>query len=169
MTSIKTADLYDSYGDALQVAAPVFRRFGRREVFGGPIATLKVFEDNTLVRARLETAGGGRVLVVDGGGSLRCALVGDRLARLAMDNDWAGIIINGCIRDSKEIDAMAVGIMALATNPAKSDKRGEGLEDVAVQFAGVTFTPDHYVYADADGIVVADGELRDIPTARLEV
>ncbi len=162
MTTIKTADLYDSCGDTLQVAAPVFRPFGRREAFGGPIATVKVFEDNTLVRANLETVGGGRVLVVDGGGSLRCALVGDRLAQLAIDNDWAGIIINGCIRDSKEIDAMTVGIMALATNPAKSDKRGEGVENVAVQFAGVTFTPDHYVYADADGIVVADGELRDI-------
>lgn len=159
MPRIKTADLYDAYGDALQVAEPVFRHFGRREAFAGPIATVKVFEDNTLVRANLETAGGGYVLVVDGGGSLRCALVGDLLAQLAIDNEWAGIIVHGCIRDSREIDAMDIGIRALATNPAKSDKRGEGRENLAVRFAGATFTPGHYVYADADGIVVSDRDL----------
>ena len=159
MPDIKTADLYDAYGDALQVAAPVFRHFGRRRAFAGPIATVKVFEDNTLVRANLEAAGRGCVLVVDGGGSMRCALVGDRLAQLAIDNQWAGIIVNGCIRDSKEIDGMDVGIKALATNPAKSDKRGVGRENVTVKFAGVTFTPGHYVYADADGIVVSEKDL----------
>lgn len=159
MTTIKTADLYDSYGDVLQVAEPIFRHFGRQQAFSGPIATLKVFEDNTLVRANLETAGGGRVLVVDGGGSLRCALVGDLLAQLAIDNQWAGIIINGCIRDSREIDAMDIGIKALAANPAKSEKRGEGRENITIRFAGVTFTPGHYVYADADGIVVSEKEL----------
>ncbi|HSH43334.1 MAG TPA: ribonuclease E activity regulator RraA [Arenicellales bacterium] len=159
MTGIKTADLYDAYGDLLQVADPLFRQFGRREAFAGPIATVKVFEDNTLVRANLETAGGGYVLVVDGGGSLRCALVGDLLAQLAIDNDWAGIIVNGCIRDSREIDAMDIGIKALATNPAKSEKRGEGQENLVVRFAGVSFTPGHYVYADSDGILVSDKDL----------
>lgn len=163
MARIKTADLYDAYGDTLQVAEPVFRHFGRRHAFSGPIATVKVFEDNTLVRAKLETAGGGRVLVVDGGGSLRCALLGDLLAQLAVDNQWAGIIINGCVRDSREIDAMDIGVKALATNPAKSDKRGEGRENITVRFAGVTFTPDHYVYADADGIVVSGKALGDDP------
>jgi len=159
MVDIKTADLYDAFGDTLQVAEPVFRHFGQRGAFAGPIATVKVFEDNTLVRANLETAGGGYVLVVDGGGSLRCALVGDLLAQLAIDNGWAGIIVHGCIRDSKEIDAMDIGVKALAANPARSDKRGEGRENLAVRFAGVTFTPGHYVYADADGIVVSDRDL----------
>jgi len=159
VTSIKTADLYDSYGDLLQVADPMFRRFGKREAFAGPIATVKVFEDNTLVRANLETAGGGHVLVVDGGGSLRCALVGDLLAQLAIDNEWAGIIVNGCIRDAGEIDTMDVGIRALATNPAKSEKRGEGQENIPVRFAGVTFMPGHYVYADGDGILVSEKDL----------
>lgn len=159
MTTIKTADLYDAYGDTLQVAAPVFRHFGQREAFAGPIATVKVFEDNTLVRANLEAAGGGCVLVVDGGGSLRCALVGDLLARLAIDNAWAGIIVNGCVRDSKEINRMDIGIKAIATNPARSDKRGEGQENVTVRFADATFTPGHYVYADSDGILVSEKEL----------
>lgn len=159
MTTIKTADLYDAYGDTLQVAAPMFRHFGRREAFAGPIATVKVFEDNTLVRASLEAAGRGRVLVVDGGGSLRCALVGDLLAQLAIDNEWAGIVINGCVRDSKEIDAMDIGIKALAANPARSDKRGEGQEAITVIFAGISFTPGHYVYADSDGILVSKKEL----------
>jgi len=165
MQDIKTADLYDSCGDTLQVADPLFRCFGQRAAFGGPIATVKVFEDNTLVRARLETAGGGHVLVVDGGGSRRCALVGDLLAQLAIDNGWAGIIVNGCIRDSREIDAMDIGVQALATNPAKSEKRGEGRENTAVRFAGVTFTPGHFVYADADGIVVAEQDLGGRETA----
>lgn len=161
MTKLKTADLYDSYGDLLQVAEPVFRHFGRRTAFAGPIATVKVFEDNTLVRASLETPGRGAVLVVDGGGSMRCALVGDLLAQLAIDNRWAGIIVNGCIRDSVAIDGMNIGIKALATNPARSEKRGEGRKDVAVGFAGVTFTPGHHVYADADGIVVSEKDLTD--------
>lgn len=157
--TIKTADLYDAYGDALQVAAPVFQRFGRREAFAGPIATLKVFEDNTLVRARLSSSGGGRVLVVDGGGSLRCALVGDLLAGLAVDNGWAGLIVNGCIRDTKAIGAMDIGIRALAASPVRSAKRGEGQENITVVFAGVSFRPGGYVYADTDGILVADKEL----------
>lgn len=159
MQAIKTADLYDAYGDALQVAAPVFQSFGGHERFGGPIATVKVFEDNTLVRAALASPGEGRVLVVDGGGSLRCALTGDLLAGLALDNGWSGILINGCIRDSREIAAMDVGIKALATHPAKSAKRGEGQQDITVAFAGAVFTPGHYVYADADGVVVADRAL----------
>lgn len=165
--SIKTADLYDAYGDTLQVAEPLFQDFGGREAFAGPIATVKVFEDNTLVRANLETAGNGYVLVVDGGGSLRCALLGDRLAQLAIDNDWAGIIVNGCIRDSQEIDYMDIGIRAIATSPARSDKRGEGLENVTVKFAGVSFVPGRYLYADADGILVSDRDLGEDGRTRL--
>lgn len=159
MNKNKTADLYDAFSDELKTAAPVFQGFGKREAFSGPIATLKVFEDNTLVRAALEAPGDGRVLVVDGGGSLRCALVGDKLAQLGIDNGWAGLIINGCIRDCREINAMDVGIKALATHPARSAKRGEGRDGVTVAFAGVTFEPGHYVYADGDGIVVADADL----------
>ena len=158
---IKTADLYDAYGDTLQVAAPLFRDYGRPDAFSGPIATVKVFEDNTLVRAALETPGEGHVLVVDGGGSLRCALVGDRLAELAIDNGWAGIIINGCIRDAAEIAVLPLGVKALASNPAKSDKCGEGRSGVAVTFAGVRFEPGHFVYADRDGIVLAEKDLGD--------
>jgi regulator of ribonuclease activity A len=163
MAMTKTADLYDAYGDALQVAEPVFRSFGGRTAFAGPIATVKVFEDNTLVRANLETTGGGHVLVVDGGGSLRCALVGDLLAQLAIDNGWAGIIVNGCIRDSEEMGAMDIGVKALAAHPAKSEKRGEGRENIALRFAGVTFNPGDHVYADADGIVVVDRDLGGDP------
>jgi len=165
MSTIRTADLYDAFADELDVAAPVFHDFGRREAFSGPAATLKVFEDNTLVRAALESPGDGRVLVVDGGGSLRCALVGDKLARLSIDNGWAGLIINGCIRDSREIERMDIGIKALATHPAKSAKRGEGQEGITVAFAGVAFAPGRFVYADADGIVVADSDLAARPAA----
>jgi len=161
MNPIKTADLYDQYGDVLQVAAPLFRNFGRRGSFSGPVSTVKVFEDNTLVRNMLELPGKGRVLVVDGGGSLRCALVGDRLAQLAIDNGWAGIIINGCIRDSREINDMDIGIKAVAVHPAKSAKRGEGQQEVSVRFAAVDFEPGCYVYADADGIVVSDKNLAE--------
>lgn len=167
MKTIKTADLYDAHGDTLQVAAPLFRNYGGRKTFHGPIATLKVFEDNTLVRAALETPGNGRVLVVDGGGSLRCALVGDMLAQLAIDNGWAGIVVNGCIRDAADIDTMNIGIKALATHPAKSDKRGEGQKDVTVTFAGVSFSPEHHVYADRDGIVVAEKSLENGAETRL--
>ena len=159
MNQIKTADLYDAYGSALQVATPLFRDYGGCRFFSGPAATLKVFEDNTLVRAALESAGHGRVLVVDGGGSLRCALVGDRLAQLAIDNGWTGIIVHGCIRDSAALAEMDIGVKAIAANPAKSAKRGEGQHDVAVSFAGVTFAPQYHVYADPDGVVVSRTEL----------
>lgn len=150
---LPTADISDAHADA-QVAAPIFRDFGARRSFDGPIATLKVFEDNTLVRSTLETDGQGRVLVVDGGGSTRCALVGDRLATLAKENGWAGVVVYGCVRDSGVIATIDVGVRALAAMPKKSVKRGEGTADIPVTFAGVTFTPGAYLYADADGIVV---------------
>jgi regulator of ribonuclease activity A len=150
---LPTADLCDQ-DDEARVAEPMFRDFGKRIAFSGPIATVKVFEDNVLVRQELEEEGRGRVLVVDGGGSKRCALLGDRLAGLARDNGWAGVIVYGCIRDSAEIAEIDVGVKALATHPRKSIKRGEGVRDVAVTFAGVTFSPGEIVHADADGIVV---------------
>ena len=150
-----TADLYDAHGDDLQVALPLFRDFGGRTDFHGPVVTLKVHEDNSLVREVLGEAGEGRVLVVDGGGSLRCALLGDNLARMAAANGWSGLVIHGCIRDSVEIAKLPVGVKALATNPTRSLKRGEGQRDVVVRFADVSFVPDCYIYADADGIVVS--------------
>lgn len=154
-----TADLCDEYGAALQVAQPLLRSYGGAHAFCGPIATVQVQDDNTSVRLRLQEPGEGRVLVVHGGGSLACALVGDQLAQLAVNNGWAGIVVYGCIRDSAAIEAMNLGVLALATLPRKSEKRGPGLHDTPVQFVGVTFTPGHYLYADADGIVVAEKPL----------
>jgi regulator of ribonuclease activity A len=131
------------------------RHYGGAQRFAGPISTLKVFEDNSLVRSALEEPGQGRVLVVDGGGSLRCALVGDQLGALAMQNGWVGIVVYGCVRDVAELAQMPLGVLALANHPRRSMKRGEGQRDVAVRFAGVLFTPGQYLYADANGIVVA--------------
>ncbi len=157
--SFATADLYDAHEERLQVALPLFRDYGGRRRFCGPISTVKAFEDNTLVRAALEEPGNGRVLVVDGGGSLRCAMVGDNLAQLGIDNGWSGIVVHGCIRDSGPIGEMAIGVKAMATNPRKSVKRGEGQRDIAVRFAEVLFEPGHWLYADEDGIVVSESEL----------
>ena len=157
--TFSTADLCDAFGDAVQTAAPLFREFGAAARFAGPIVTVQVRDDNALVREVLETSGRGRVLVVDGGGSTRCALVGGRLARLALTNGWAGVVVYGCVRDSAEVATLAVGVRALATVPRKSGKTGAGKKDVAVEFAGVTFTPGHWLYADGDGIVVAARDL----------
>jgi len=151
-----TADLCDAHSPNLQVAEPGYLDFGARTVFSGSLSTVKAFEDNSFVRMALEESGSGRVLIVDGGGSKRCALVGDQLARLARENGWAGIIVHGCIRDSVEISTIDIGLKALATHPLKSLKRNEGQRDIPVRFAGVTFLPGHYVYADPDGIVVSD-------------
>ena len=154
--SFATADLSDAHPEA-QVCDPVFRDFGGNKAFHGPIATLKVFEDNALVRTALEENGEGRVLVVDGGGSLRCALLGGNLGQLAVKNGWAGIVVYGCIRDSKEIAGQAVGVKALAVHPRKSEKGLHSAHrDKPVTFAGVTFKPRAWLYADADGVVVSD-------------
>lgn len=155
----KTADLYDEFADRLQVAEPLFRDFGGVRTFSGPIATIKCFEDNSLVREALEQPGEGRVLVVDGGGSRRCALVGDRLGALGRDNGWSGILVFGCIRDREELSGIGIGLKALATNPRKSVKRGEGQRDLSVSFAGVNFHPGHWLYADPDGVVVCEEKL----------
>ena len=151
-----TTDISDELGDDAQVADPVFRDFGARAIFDGPISTVKCHEDNSLVRQALEEPGNGRVLVVDGGASMRCALFGDMLATLAEDNDWTALVVNGCIRDSAEISTIDIGVKALATHPRKSVKRGVGERDVAVHFAGITFHPGAYLYADEDGIVVTE-------------
>lgn len=155
MTDFKTADLFDDHADSLRIVAPGFNRYGATIAFSGPVDTVKVHEDNVLVKQALGEPGHGRVLVVDGGGSLRCALVGDLLAQMAIDNGWAGIIIYGCIRDRREIDRMPIGVRALQTHPAKSVKRGAGVRSEDVTFGGVTFTAGDYVYCDEDGIVVS--------------
>jgi regulator of ribonuclease activity A len=152
---IHTADLCDAHEGKVHVVSPMFRSYGGRSAFGGQIATLKVFEDNSLVRTTLEGPGHGRVLVIDGGASTRCALVGDQLALLGVKNGWAGVIVYGCIRDSQAIGAMDLGVFALGTHPQKSIKKGVGDVNIAVTFGGVTFIPGQHVYADADGVVVA--------------
>lgn len=157
--SFKTADLYDAHEGKVQVAAPIFRDFGGAEIFSGPIATVEVFEDNSRVREAIEESGAGRVLVIDGGGSLRCALLGDTLGDIAYKNGWAGIVVNGCIRDSSAISRILIGVRALATNPRKTVKRGVGERDVALNFADVTFNPGEYLYADRDGILLSATKL----------
>ncbi|TFZ83524.1 ribonuclease E activity regulator RraA [Candidatus Macondimonas diazotrophica] len=154
--SYATTDLTDAHPEAFQVAEPIFRDFGGRLAFHGPMVTLKLFEDNALVRGTLETPGEGRVLVVDGGGSLRCALLGDQLAELAVRNAWAGVVVYGCIRDSEAIGGLPLGVKALATHPVKSIKRGEGQRDIPVRFAGIQFRPGAWLYADGDGLILSD-------------
>lgn len=148
-------DLCDAHPNDVRIVEPVFRDYGGIASFHGPIATLKVFEDNSLVRDALETPGAQRVLVVDGAGSLRCALLGGNLAALAEKNGWSGIIVNAAVRDTRELAAAKVGVKALAAHPKKSNKQGRGDRDIAVTFAGVTFKPGEYAYADEDGIIVS--------------
>lgn len=160
----KTADLLDQneeqvQGGRVRVVAPLFRRYGRRSAFAGQIVTIKLFEDNSWVRTVLGESGQGKVLVIDGGGSLRCALVGDQLAVLAQKNAWEGIVVYGCIRDSDDINTLDLGVRALNTHPLKSVKKGIGERDLSVSFGGVTFKPDEWVYVDADGIVVSESPL----------
>ncbi|MEB3751671.1 ribonuclease E activity regulator RraA [Geobacillus icigianus] len=156
---MKTADLCDQFLDELQVCEVPFQSYGGKQMFSGPIATVDVLEDNVLVREALETVPAGTVLVVDGKGSRRVALFGDRLAQIACERGLAGVIIHGCIRDSAEIGAMPIGVMAIGTCPVKSRKEGKGARDVALEFGGVRWEPGAYVYADADGIVVARADL----------
>ncbi len=150
-----TADLSDAHPEA-DVVAPALglTDFGGTPAFCGPISTVQCFEDNSLVRAALEEPGDARVLVVDGGGSLECALVGDRLAALGRNNGWCGVIVNGCVRDTAQLSEIALGIKALGAHPSRSDKRGEGERDIEVDFGGVTFPVGAWLYADADGVLV---------------
>jgi regulator of ribonuclease activity A len=162
--SFATTDLCDDNANLLDdgrlaVLPPVFRHYGQRTRFCGRVVTLKVHEDNALVRATLETPGDGSVLVVDGGGSLRRALVGGQLGLLAQDNGWAGIIVDGCIRDTDEINACDIGVRALAAHPQKPNKKGIGERNLRVHIAGVPVNPGDWVYADADGVLVAQQKL----------
>ena len=155
----KTADLCDDHIDELQILNPLYKSYGLKKSFFGQAVTVKVFEDNVLVKNMLGTDGTGKVLVVDGGGSTRCALLGDNLANMAIENNWAGVIIHGCIRDSGEINKMDVGIRAVNTCPAKSIKRGEGQTNINIEISGAKITKDDYIYSDEDGIVVSKKKL----------
>ena len=155
---VATRDFCDAHKNdsdgAFRVLPPVFRDFGARTRFSGPVSTVKCFEDNSLVKAALDTPGQGRVLVVDGGGSLRRALVGGNLGAAAARNGWAGVVVDGAVRDVAELAACDVGIRALAPMPLPTEKRNEGQRDVAVTVQGVVVRPGEWLYADADGIVV---------------
>jgi len=155
-----TTDLCDRHEDLLetgelQVVQGSWHWYGARRCFAGPARLVQVFEDNSLVAEALREAGDGAVLVVDGGGSLRRALIGGNLAQAAEQNGWAGALIHGAVRDTREIDAAAIGVCALGVCPRRSIKRGQGQRDSAVSFGAVTIRPGAWIYADADGILVS--------------
>ncbi|GGR02332.1 ribonuclease E activity regulator RraA [Deinococcus ruber] len=156
-----TADLSDAHPD-VQIADAVFRDFGGRQAFFGQVVTVRAFEDNSLVRQTLETPGLGQVLVVDGGASLNCALLGGNMADLAVGNGWAGVVINGCVRDTAELSSKPVGIRALAAHPRRSAKRGEGEKGVSLMVASVSIEPGDWLYADADGLLVSREALHPV-------
>lgn len=150
-----TTDLCDANEDSIRVVEPMFTSFGGKPAFHGQITTLRVDDDNSFVRNALESQGNGRVLVIDGGGSVRRALVGDQLASLGLKNGWAGIIVNGCIRDSRAIGLMDIGVFAIDTHPMKTLKRNLGEADITVTFGNVDFVPGEWIYADEDGVIVS--------------
>lgn len=155
-----TPDLCDDNPDLVRVVAPLFNNYGGKRCFSGEIVTVKCHEDNSVVKENVAKPGKGKVMVVDGGGSQRCALLGDMLAAQAAENEWEGIIIYGCIRDVDEINETDLGVQALATIPIKSNRQGRGDLNVPVQFGGVTFTPGEYVYADNNGVIVSAEALK---------
>ena len=163
MPHIATCDLCDAHKQdttgGFRVLPPVFRDFGAVHRFSGPVSTVKCFEDNTLVKAAVDSPGEGRVLVVDGGASLRRAFLGGNLGAAASRNGWAGVVIDGCVRDLAELALCQTGIRALAPVPLPTEKRQEGQRDVAVQIQGVWVRPGDWLYADEDGIVVASAPL----------
>jgi len=149
-----TADLFDAHPECSSCETP-FRSFGKRRRFAGRIRTVKSYQDNVRLKELLSTPSQGEVLVVDGGGSLAAALIGDMIATLGMNSGWSGAVVHGAIRDSVAIDALDFGIKALSTNPRRSAKHGDGAVDVPVSFGGVTFVPGHWLYSDEDGILVS--------------
>ena len=152
-----TADLVDEIGPDVRSCDLQFTQYGGRSQFAGPITTVRCFQDNALLKSVLSEPGNGGVLVIDGDGSLHTALVGDVIAGLAADSGWAGLIVNGAVRDASTLRTIGIGIKALGTNPRKGTKTGEGDRDVAVTFGGVMFLPGEVAYCDEDGIVVVSG------------
>lgn len=160
MNDIKTADLCDEYINQLKVAMPIgLINYGGVKAFHGEIVTIKCLDNNPLVRRTLSENGKGKVLVIDGEASKNCALTGDNIAQLAFENEWSGIIINGCIRDSEAIGKIRIGVKALYTNPIKSGKQEVGEINIPITFANVTFHPGEYLYSDEDGIVISENKL----------
>lgn len=158
-TAMKTADIVDAHEASVRFCNLQFRQFGRRREFAGEVVTVRCFEDNTLLKAELQKAGAGKVLVVDGGGSTRCALVGDQIATIAMKSGWEGVVVHGAIRDSVEVDAMDFAVLSLGTSPKKSAKAGAGEVGPPVAFGGIVIAPGMWLYADADGVLVSDTKL----------
>ena len=161
MSQISVADLCDQHEGAIEVCETQFRDFGGKTAFAGPIRTVRCHEDNSLVKATLAEPGEGCVLVVDGGGSLHRALVGDMLAGDAVKNGWAGILVYGCIRDSRAIGGMDLGVFAIDTHPMKTVKRNVGEAEIPVSFGGVSFVPGEWLYADEDGVIVSSSPLHN--------
>ncbi|MDD3837155.1 MAG: ribonuclease E activity regulator RraA [Phenylobacterium sp.] len=156
--SAAVADLCDEHEGEIEVCELQFRDFGGRAAFSGPIRTVRCHEDNSRVREVLSEPGEGRVLVIDGGGSMHCALVGDNIAADAAANGWAGVVVNGCVRDVAVLAGIDLGVKALGSNPKRSVKRGEGVVDTPVAFGGVVFVPGDMLYADADGVAVLSAD-----------
>lgn len=156
-----TPDLCDDHPDEVRVLAPILRTFGGREAFFGPAVTVECFEDNSRVKELVGTPGEGRVMVVDGGGSVACALLGDLLAQKASDNGWAGLVIHGAVRDIEILRTIDLGVQAVASIPLRSNRQGAGEVDVDVTFGGVKISPSDWIYADANGVVVAGRSLHD--------
>lgn len=154
MAQISTADLFDERGDQLRSVSLQFLNLGGMSGFSGPIRTVRCFQDNALLKSLLSSPGEGAVLVIDGGGSLETALVGDIIAALAVDNGWAGLLVNGAVRDRIALGTLPIGVKALGSNPAKSTKSGAGEVDVTVEIGGVQFVPGATVWCDDDGILV---------------
>lgn len=153
--SFVTCDLCDDHPEDVRVCEPMFASFGGRETFGGQIVTVKCHEDNSRVKELLATPGGGKVLVVDGGGSMRCALLGDLIGESAVKNGWEGVIVYGCVRDVDALIQLDLGVQALAAIPLKSVRKSVGELGLEVTFGGVTFTPGEFVYADNNGVIVS--------------
>jgi regulator of ribonuclease activity A len=152
-------DICDEFPQDVRVLEPLFSSFGGKQRFSGEIITIKCFEDNSLVRDAVRTEGRGRVIVVDGGGSMRRALLGDMLAAKAAENGWQGVVINGCVRDVEILETIDLGVKALNCHPVKTDKRGKGQLNVPVRFAGVSFKPGQFLYADKNGAVIVPADL----------
>ncbi|USH02631.1 ribonuclease E activity regulator RraA [Grimontia kaedaensis] len=150
-----TSELCDMYLDQVDVLEPMMSSYGGRSSFGGQVTTIKCFEDNGLIREVAEQEGEGRVMLVDGGGSLRRALVDADIAAMAADNNWEGIVVYGCVRDVDTIDELDIGIQALASIPVGADSQSIGEVDVPVNFGGVTFLPEDHLYADTTGVILS--------------
>lgn len=153
--AFKTADLCDAHEDQVRVLDLPLRDYGGRIAFHGPVSTVRALEDNSRVREAVAEAGNGRVLVIDGGGSTRRSMLGDNLAAMAVKNGWAGVLVHGVVRDTGAIGQLDLGVKALGTCPRKTDKLGQGLRDVVVEFGGVVIAPGHHLYADEDGVIVS--------------